>query len=269
MCPPIIGVSSNFGLDMDADPPRERSYLLAAYTDAVFAGGGTPHPFPIPPKYDDALLDTLLAGFDGLMFTGGFDLHPRHFGEPVHPKTHPLHERRDQFEMDLYRRAEAGGIPILAICLGFQTAHVARGGRLIQHIDDLDLSPKITHYLPGDRNAFHAVRIEPGSRVAEVVGATEIEVSSRHHQIVDARRQGPGLRPVAWAPDGVLEASEDCDGRFLLAVQWHPEDLTDRPEHLRLFAALVEAADAWRSSHPNPEREGRPTRAATGRERQM
>ena len=246
--PPIIGVTSNFGMDTDADPPRERSYLLAAYTDAVFAAGGVPHPVPIPREYDDDLIDTLLTGFDGLMLSGGYDLHSRHFGQPLHPKTHPLHERRDAFELDLYRRAEVAGIPILAICLGFQIAHVVRGGRLIQHIDDLDLTPMITHYLPGDRNAFHRVRIEPGSRLAQVLGMSEIEVSSRHHQIVDPQRQGGGLRPVAYSSDGVLEASEDCQGRFLLAVQWHPEDLTDRPEHLRLFQALVEAATEKRGT---------------------
>lgn len=240
--PPVIGLTSNFGLDSDSGPPRLRSYLLAAYTDAVFAAGGVPHSLPVPLQYDEAGLDALLESVDGLLLTGGYDLHPRHFDQPLHPKTHLMHERRDVFELDLFRRADAGGVPILAICLGFQIAHVARGGRLIQHVDDLDLRPTITHHLPKDRNAFHAVRIEPTSRLAEVVGATAIEVNSRHHQIVDTQHPGTDLRPVAYAPDGIVEASENCDGRFLLAVQWHPEDLTDRPEHLRLFEALVEAS---------------------------
>ena len=172
--PPIIGVTSNFGLDLDSDPPRERSYLLAAYTDAITAAGGIPHPLPVYRAYDDAALDELLGTIDGLMLTGGYDLHSRHFGEQLHPRTHPLHERRDAFEVALFRRADDTGLPIFALCLGFQIAHVARGGRLIQHVDDLELTPPITHYLPRDRNAFHPVRIEPGSELAKIVGATEL-----------------------------------------------------------------------------------------------
>ncbi|MFH1747117.1 MAG: gamma-glutamyl-gamma-aminobutyrate hydrolase family protein [Planctomycetota bacterium] len=238
---PLIGVSSNFRID-PLEPHRPQLYLDATYHDAVLAAGGTPHLTPVPDEYDDALLDEILAGFDGLIFTGGFDLHPRHFDQAVHPRTTLLHRRRDRLEVALFRRADVAELPILAICLGHQVAHVARGGQLVQHVDELGLTPALTHYLPQDANAFHRIAIESGSRLAEIVGATDMEVNSRHHQIVDQTRPGRGLRPVAFAPDGVLEASEDCDGRFLLSVQWHPESLFDRPEHLRLFEALVAEA---------------------------
>lgn len=242
--PPIIGVTSNYGRAPGYDPPRDQSYLLADYSEAVLAGGGLPYHLPVPREYDLSLLDALLAGVGGLVFSGGLDLHPRHYGEDPHPADRLLHAARDRFEIDLFRRADQLRIPILALCLGFQVAHVARGGRLIQHLDDLSRTPNLTHHLPGDANAFHQVRIEADSRLAQVMGVTETEVTSRHHQIVDAERPGRGLRPVAWSPDGLLEGSEDCDGRFLLAVQWHPEDLTDRREHLRLFEALVCAVDS-------------------------
>jgi putative glutamine amidotransferase len=244
---PVIGVSSDYAVDTACDPPREHLYLLAAYTDAVYAAGGLPRPLPVLPadQYDDAVLDALLADLDGVVLTGGYDLHPRHYGQPQHPTTHPLHARRDAFEVDLVRRVDASRRPLLAICLGFQILHVVRGGRLIQHVDDLPLEPAVTHHLPRERNAFHPVRIATDSTLATIIGDTTLEVPGRHHQVVDPDHQGADLRPVAWAADGIIEASEDTrDSRFLIAVQWHPEAAFDRPPQLRLFEALVAAARA-------------------------
>ncbi len=241
MTRPIIGITSNFGSDQ-RETPRPQTYLNAGYADAVFAAGGLPQPVPVPPQHDTELLDALLATYDGLIFTGGLDVPPEMYGEAIHPKTHVLHERRARFELDLFRRADAARVPIFAICLGHQVVHVARGGGLIQHVDDLERKPVVAHYRPKDQSAFHRVRIEPDSRLARVVGNTNIETNSRHHQVVNAERLGAGLRTVALAPDGVVEASEDCNGRYLLTVQWHPEELFDRPEHLALFQALVEEA---------------------------
>jgi putative glutamine amidotransferase len=241
---PLIGITSNFGMNKE-DPEREQSYLLAGYTDAILSAGGMPQPVPVPPEYDATLLDEILARYQGLLFTGGFDLDPRHFGEPSHARTVLMHPRRERFELDLFRRADAIRIPILGSCLGHQLAHVARGGRLIQHIDDLGLSPPIRHHYDNEESAFHDVRIEPGSRLAEIAAKPRTEVASRHHQIVDTAHPGIGLRTVATSADGVIEASEDCDGRFLLTVQWHPEDQLDRPEHLALFTGLVEEARIW------------------------
>ncbi len=242
--PPIIGVTSSYEVDPDRDPPREQMHLLAEYTEAVFAAGGLPHPLPVPHRFDEGRLDAVIDSVDGLMFIGGFDLDPQRYGQSPHPQTQVMHPRREAFEVELLRRADERRVPVFAICLGFQILHVLRGGALVQHVDDLPREPAVTHHLPRDANAFHEIRIEPDSRLATAMGCTSCEANSRHHQIVAAERQGAGLRPVAWAPDGVLEASEDCDGRFLLAVQWHPEDLVDRPAHLGLFEALVAAAAA-------------------------
>ncbi len=238
---PVIGITSNFNLN-DENPQRPQSYLLAGYSDAVFAVGGLPYMIPVPPEWDDALLDEILARCDGLMFTGGYDLDPRRFGQQPHARTHLIHPRRDRFELDFFRRADEQKLPIFGSCLGHQVAHVARGGRLIQHVDDLDLSPAVCHHHANEENAFHDVLIEPDTRLAQIVGGARLEVSSRHHQIVDGEHPGTGLRTVAVSADGVIEASEDYDERFLLTVQWHPEDLLDRAEHLDLFAALVDEA---------------------------
>jgi putative glutamine amidotransferase len=245
---PVIGITTGFQTTGDAEAPTGRIYLPSDYSDAVLTAGGLPLPLPTSRDAKSALIDELLARVDGLLFTGGPDVDPSHYGEARHPQTQVMHPRRQQFELELFRRADAAHKPILAICLGFQIAHVARGGRLVQHIEDVDLTPRIAHRRSDDQSAFHSMQLVADSRLAAVVAAPgappmhEIEVNSRHHQGVLATQGGRGLRPVGHSPDGLLEASEDMDGRFLLAVQWHPENLTDRPEHLRLFEALVQQA---------------------------
>lgn len=238
---PLIGVTMSFS-NTFGEPPRPRAYLNAAYTDAILAAGGLPQPIPLPPERDPALFAEFIQRFDGLLFTGGPDLNPRHYGQAPHPKTEALEARRDGFELDFFRAADDANLPILAICLGCQVASVARGGCLVQHVDDLPRTTSVTHHLPDWSSAYHPVRVERDSLLARITGRTEFEVNSRHHQIVKRDQVGGRLRPVAFAPDDVVEAAEDPDARFLIAVQWHPEDLTDRPEHLRLFQALVDAA---------------------------
>jgi putative glutamine amidotransferase len=244
---PIIGITSNFGSNRE-QPPRLQSYLLAGFADGVFAAGGLAQPVPVPPEHDDRLLDEILDCYYGLLFTGGFDLDSKSYGARPHPRTHALHPRRERFELDLFRRADARRIPILGICLGHQLAHVARGGALLQHVDDLDLSPAVVHHFSDEENAFHDVAIAAGSRLADLIGVAQLEVNSRHHQTIDPARVGAGLTTVATSADGVVEASEDCDGRFLLTVQWHPEDLLDRREHLALFRGLVDEAGLARGA---------------------
>lgn len=244
---PVIGLSSNFKLD--PEPPHSPQICLsAAYLDAVSAAGGVPQMLYVPESFDDGMLDELLSHVDGLVLTGGFDIHPRHYGQTPHPASTVLPPRRDNLEIALARRADAAGLPILAICLGIQVMHVARGGKLIQHVDDLPQVTPVTHHLPDDTNAYHMVRVTPGSRLHQILGADEVEVNSRHHQIVDPDVPARGLVPVAFAPDGVLEGAEDPERPFLVCVQWHPENLINRPEHLRLFQAHVTAADEWRQS---------------------
>jgi len=131
---------------------------------------------------------------------------------------------------------DARGMPVLGICRGVQTLNVARGGTLHQHIEGHRQTA------PG-RVTTHSVKVEPGSRLAEVLGVTEAEVNSFHHQA--AARLGEGLRAVAWAEDGLVEGLEDSGEQLYLGVQWHVESLVDRPEHLRLFEVLVEEALAF------------------------
>lgn len=239
---PIIGMTSGFER-AEGPSGRLRSYVHAAYSDAIFAAGGIPMPIPTPAEFDAALIDEILSHCQGVLLTGGPDLDPKNYGQERHPATKVLHERRDRFDLAFFRRAAGDeDRPILAICLGCQIANVAFGGRLIQHVDDVPREGALEHHRPDHTNAYHEVELVSGSRVAEIVGRTRFEVNSRHHQAIDPAGLGAGLRPVGFAPDGVLEAVETTDERFLVAVQWHPEDMIDRPEHLRLFEALVEEA---------------------------
>jgi len=235
---PVIGVTCSID-ESKAEGGKLRAYVNAAYTDAIFAAGGLPQPLPVPPSVDAALLRELVGRFDGFLFTGGADLNPRHYGQEKHARTHVMHARRDALEIDLFREADRAGKPILAICLGCQIAAVARGGCLVQHVDDVPRKTSVVHHLPGDQSAYHEVEVLPDSRLAKITGKTRFEVNSRHHQIVDREQVGGGLRAVAFAPDGAVEAAEQPDGRFVMAVQWHPEDMADRPEQLSLFRALV------------------------------
>lgn len=244
---PIIGITCSFE-ETSGPVVRRRSYLNAAYTDAVYAAGGLPLPLALPPMPDEVVMRELLARCDGLIFSGGDDVDPARYGQAPHPRTGVMHARRDAFELDFFQRADESDRPILAICLGCQVTNVCRGGALVQHVDDLPGVGAIRHHMPDHSSAYHTVRVVGGSRLASIVGTDDFEVNSRHHQVVDAAQVGGRLRPVAFAPDGVVEAAEDAEGAFLLAVQWHPEDMIDRPQHFNLFKALVAEADRLRKS---------------------
>lgn len=241
MVRPLIGITCSFESAVTGAHPA-RTYLNSAYSDAILAAGGLPYPIPVPLRPETELLDELLARCGGLLFTGGPDIDPAHYGQTRHPRTQVMDDRRSAFELAFFRCADRAALPTLSICLGCQVTNVCRGGHLVQHVDDLPRAPRVEHYREDHQSAFHAVRIEPDSLLARIVGRTALDVNSRHHQVVDGRSLGTELRPVAFAPDGVVEAVEDRTRPFFLAVQWHPEDLIDRPEHLRLFEALVAAA---------------------------
>jgi putative glutamine amidotransferase len=233
--PPVIGVSSDI-----RRAPRWGEGVFAGlrYTQAVVQAGGMP--LVIPPTADRAALSAVLPRLDGLVLIGGLDLPPRLYGQKKHPRTRLADRRRLAGDRLLVELALAGDLPLLGICMGCQWINVVAGGDLIQDIPS-QVGTAVRH---APRETFHPARVEPGSRLAAVLGRTELEVNSSHHQAIG--RPAPGLRVVAWAPDGIIEAVEGAGERFLLAIQWHPERLNERPEHLALFQALVQAARAWR-----------------------
>jgi putative glutamine amidotransferase len=221
----------------EGDPPQREMVLGMVYAAAVQRAGGIPVVLPpIPPADVAALLNRL----QGVCVSGGPDLDPAAYHARAASELGPVEPELDAFELALVRGADAAGLPVLGICRGCQVLNVARGGTLHQHL------PAVTDGLlnhrqtePG-RVATHTVEVAPGSRLAIIAGSGELEVNSFHHQAAD--RIGQGLRPVAWSPDGVVEAIEDPDALLYLGVQWHAEGLVGRPEHEALFAALVDAA---------------------------
>ena len=188
-----------------------------------------------------ALMDTL----DGVLLTGGGDVDPVLYGEERHPSIEDAEPGRDEFEIDLARRARSADVPLLAICRGAQVLNVASGGTLVQDIPSAvttDLSHRLT--IPKDCIA-HAVQITPGSRLHNALGANvdaacTCRVNSRHHQSVG--RIGHDLVASAIAADGVVEAIEDPKATFCVGVQWHPENFWRTGEFRPLFDAFVQAA---------------------------
>ena len=179
----------------------------------------------------------------GLCLSGGPDLDPRPTARRAPAELGPTEPALDRFELALARGADARGLPILGICRGCQALNVARGGTLHQHLPDVtDGAIEHRQTAPGS-SATHAVDVEPGRGWRRSSAPRAPSVNSFHHQAVD--RLGAGLRAVAWAPDGVDRGARGSATRaFVLGVQWHAETLFDRPEHARLFEALIEAASA-------------------------
>ena len=206
----------------------------AAYVSAVERAGG--RAVLIPPSEDG--VDETLDALDGLVFSGGSDLDPDLYDQEPHEETLGVVPERDRAELVLLEAALARDMPVLAVCRGSQVLNVARGGDLVQHLPDVVGDDKHKH-TPGTF-ADHAVTLEPGTRLAGLLGE-RAPVKSHHHQ--GFGRVGEGLCVAAHAEDGTIEAVEDPSHRFALGVLWHPE----AGEDLKLFEELVGAATDYRA----------------------
>jgi putative glutamine amidotransferase len=206
-----------------------------AYVDAVERAGG--RALVVPPAEDD--IEQTLDALDGIVFSGGADVDPVHYGADAHPETDDPQTRRDAGELALLQAALERDMPTLAICRGFQLLNVARGGDLVQHLPEMT-GNDAHKQVPGEF-AVHPVEVRAGSRLEGIVGAAS-DVTSHHHQALG--RVGEGLVESAWAADGTLEAVEDPSLRFAVGVQWHPE----ASEDAALFEALVEQAREYRTT---------------------
>jgi putative glutamine amidotransferase len=214
---------------------REEMVLNFHYMRAVTAAGGLP--VVSSPQPPEAVPD-LIAQLDGLLIPGGPDIDPATYGDVPHETLGPLFPEIDRFEVALVLEAERVGLPVLAICRGMQILNVAHGGTLFQDLPS-EVGTEVTHRRGSlsDPPAMHAVRVEPDSRLARVLGTTEVVTNAFHHQA--PREIGEGLRAVAWTEDGVVEGLESD---AVLGVQWHAEAMQDSPEQRALFADFVAAA---------------------------
>jgi putative glutamine amidotransferase len=241
---PLIGVTTSelrsgelATLRRHGEPPNPEMALGMTYVRALEAAGALPVVVP-PVRHRD--VPRLLARLDGLVLSGGPDLAPAAYGAEPHVELGSTEPGLDVFEYAIVREALRLWLPILGICRGAQTLNVARGGTLHQHLPDV-VGDVIAHRQTVDGGVpTHPVAILPGSRLASVLGATQLSVNSFHHQAVD--RLGSGLCACAWAPDGAIEAIEDPEHPFVVAVQWHAETLQGVPGQLALFEGLVSAS---------------------------
>ncbi|MCB0250427.1 MAG: gamma-glutamyl-gamma-aminobutyrate hydrolase family protein [Anaerolineae bacterium] len=210
------------------------------YLNAVTNAGGVP--VIIPLQLSEEMLRVIYDTLDGVFLPGGEDLDPALYGEEHHEFLGPIDGERDRTEMLLARWALADGKPVLAICRGMQILNVASGGSLFQDIRaQRDGSEKHDYFPPAFERVriSHDIEIQPESRLGRIFGP-QATVNSMHHQAV--KSLGQQCQPVAWAPDGVVEAVEISDHPYALGVQWHPEELATHQQDAgsqHLFADFV------------------------------
>ncbi len=233
---PIIGITTS---QEDNSNGRPVVSLPRAYVDAIIKSGGIP-----------VLLPSLIANdgwravysrLDGILFSGGGDISLDYFKGDPHPSIEGIDLERDKIEIDMLRAAVSDGKPFLGICRGCQLINVGLGGTLYTHIPD-QLPGALDHSYEGHERAVlvHEVRIEEGTRLADVLGEPIVKVNSHHHQ--GLKDIGAGLRVAGYSPDGLVEAIELPDHPYGLAVQWHPEWLMDQQPTRNLFETFIKAS---------------------------
>ncbi len=227
---PVIGISAYSQHARWGSWDLPAVLLPCRYTEMVAAAGGQPVLLPPLPG-----VTGVLGRLDALVLSGGGDVDPASYGAARDPACGPANPARDTAELALARQALDTGVPVLGICRGLQVINVALGGTLIQHLPDV-----VGHdgHSPQEaRHGSHKVSVASGSQLSRLLGRTEADVPTHHHQA--AGRLGDGLVATAWADDGTVEAVELAEpAAFMVAVQWHPE----AGEDPSLFAALVAAA---------------------------
>ena len=235
MARPVVGITTYVEPASWGHWELEAALIPYNYVQALERAGATA--LLVPPA-EEGVEETLDA-LDGLVLSGGADLDPVSYGADAHAETTGTRPARDRAELALLEGALARDLPVLAICRGSQVLNVARGGDLVQHLPEV-VGSELHREVRG-MFSDHPVRIEDGSRLSSLLGG-ETGVKSSHHQ--GFGRVGEGLRVVAWAEDGTVEAVEDPDKRFAVGVLWHPE----AGEDARLFEALVDEARAFREA---------------------
>jgi len=233
---PIIGITTNQSTNAYGQPTV---MLMQAYIKAVMQAGGVP--VLIPSLLAEDGWDALYARLDGILFSGGGDIGLEYAPGDPHPRIDDVDPARDSVELKMLNAAASDGKPFLGICRGCQVMNVALGGTLYTHIPD-QFPNALDHSYPGNMRTVlvHEVKIEEGTLVAEIYSEPIIKVNSLHHQ--GLKDIAPLLRVAGHAPDGLVEAIELPDHPFGLAVQWHPEWLTDQESTKNLFRKFVKSA---------------------------
>lgn len=221
---------------LSVSPPEKAKGLSSPYFLALLAVGAKPEELELVAADDSVRIRA--EGFDGILFAGGGDLDPALYEEGRKYANLRVDRARDEFELALLGEAMRLRLPILGICRGLQMVNVKFGGTLYQDLKG-DAATELEHQQPGSRSAAtHAVTLtDPESRLAEAFRGS-CRVNSLHHQAI--KRVGRGLKVTARAEDGLVEAVEAADDYpFLVAVQWHPEEMADPPEPRKILELFL------------------------------
>lgn len=217
------------------------SRLNAAYSKSVLEAGGIPIILPLGVEAD---VEQILSVSDGLLLSGGHDVHPFHFGAEPSPKLGQIHPERDTVELSLVHAAITKQMPIFGICRGIQVLNVALGGTLYQDIDSEYQSSKLLkHTQQAARGvATHYVNIEQDNVLMKIIEKEKIAVNSFHHQAIYVL--GDTLKVAGKSNDGIIEAVYHESLPFCLGVQWHPEEqaLAGDDVAKKLFKAFIDAS---------------------------
>jgi putative glutamine amidotransferase len=233
---PLIGIPPCLDERGRWHPRRHTQYLDTSYALAVDAAGGLPVQLPLQGEAE-ALLDRL----DGLLLPGGDDFPPP-APYPPEVRFQAVSQRQLAFDRRLLAGALERGLPLLGICYGMQLLALHGGGRL--HYDLPTDRPDAAEHRLDEATGRHGLRLEPGTRLGDLLGGAPGPVNSLHHQAV--AEPGPALRVAARSEDGLIEAVEGAGSAFCIGVQWHPEKLAG-PHRERLFAAFVAACRGRRA----------------------
>lgn len=247
MMQPIIGITAGeiFNKLYPHSPPAQGQ--PHTYIDATVRAGGAP--FVIPLTKDKGALRSLYEQCSGILLAGGNDLDPRRYGQQPTKHTTDQDPPRDEQELKLLQWALEDNKPVLGICRGMQLINVARGGDLYQHIPE-DLPDAVIHNIASEgkqeSRIVHTLRIDPGSQLAKIMGATELGANAYHHQAI--KELGDGVVATAWAEDDVIEGLELPSKKYVVAVQSHPESLEEsiEPEWRKLFKSFVVASGEFK-----------------------
>lgn len=243
---PVIGIATQTLPPIPGERPP--CWVMGQrYVEVLRSAGAVPWVIPLLPHDPDTMRE-IFARLDGVFLTGGVDVDPARYGEPRLPECGATDPDRDAIESMLLTFAMDKHLPVLAVCRGIQILNVTCGGTLYQDVT-AQVPAALKHdYFPtpqdpSRKQLVHDITVTPGSRLGRIMGTGVIPVNSMHHQAI--KDLAPGLVPNAYAPDGIIEGVEGANGQYLIAVQWHPEELAEtRPEMHRLFTSFIEAAAA-------------------------